>query len=298
MHTDFHEDRLHDYTDDELARYIVASPRIEPISSVFLLSRNLLAKHYKPPLAEDTVKAIENALQLGIPAPRIQRVVQYNGNAYCIIDRIQGTTLEAMWTKLGWLATANLALQLRRSIHLMRSITSTTAGSLATGECRSFWLEDRYGLPARASPKDITYFIRFWAGFISIRTAMKAATQGSVNSKCRIPSRVDTLVFTHHDLAPRNILLDPSGRLWLIDWDYAGFYPIFFEYASIHNFHIPQNWGFFARLRWNLFVWAAAGRYRREASVLEQIRWKFTRWPVGRRFELLQNGGPSRRPAS
>lgn len=298
MNLDFRDDLLQDYSEAELAHHIKASPRFAPTSSIFLLSATLLAKHYEPPLIEDMVKATDVARQLGIRAPCIKRIITHEGNAYCIMERIRGTTLEEIWMKLGWFITIKLALQLRCFINLLRSAKSSTAGSLSTGECRSFWLEDHYGLPARSGPEYVTSFIQFWVNFTSIRKAIEAATQGSVDPKRRISSVAQTFVLTHHDLAPRNILLDTSGHLLLIDWDYAGFYPIYFEYASMQNFHTPQDWDLFTRLRWNLFSWIAVGRYEQDARVLRQIRSKFTRFAAGRRFQLLKKGGPSRRPVS
>ena len=105
-------------------------------------------------------------------------------------------------------------------------------------------------------------------------------------------------VLTHHDLAPRNLLLSPSGELWLLDWDLAGFYPIYFEYASMYNFIIPHTWGLFARWRWYLFTWIAAGSYRRDYEALASMRSRFTRFRAGRRFELLNVGWHSRRRVS
>ena len=40
------------------------------------------------------------------------------------------------------------------------------------------------------------------------------------------------LVFTHHNLTPRNVILSDKGRLWLLDWDYLGFYQIGVKYVS------------------------------------------------------------------
>ncbi|MCJ1259908.1 hypothetical protein MMC24_007747 [Lignoscripta atroalba] len=229
MSLSFEDDLLQSYSDDELAHLILDSPRLTPISRVFLLSANLLVKNYQPHLVEDTARAMDVAHELGIRVPCFKRTVKYKANAYCIMERIKGTTLEEAWAGLSWFSTIRLALQLRRFIKLLRSVTSPTAGSLATGECRSFWLEDRYGLPARSSPEAVTSFIRFWVGFVNIRKAMKAAAEGPEHPKGRVPPTAKTFVFTHHDLAPRNILLDPSGKLWLLDWDYAGFYPSYFE---------------------------------------------------------------------
>ncbi|KAF2785864.1 kinase-like protein [Melanomma pulvis-pyrius CBS 109.77] len=298
MGTEFHDDLLQDYSEAELLHHIRASPRHASTPTIYLLSATLLAKIYEPSLIEDVIKTTEVVRQLGIRAPCIKRTIIYERDAFCVMERIQGATLEEMWTRLSWCMTIKIAFQLRHFVKLLRSMTSSTAGSLATGECLSFWLEDRYGLPARSRAEDIAYFIQFWMNFVSIRKEIEAATQVSADAKRHISPIARTFIFTHHDLAPRNLIVDSSGQLWLIDWDYAGFYPIYFEYASLQNFHTPEDWGLFTRLRWNLFSWIAVGRYEQDADVLRLIRFKFTRFAVGRRFELLAKGGPSRIPVS
>ncbi|KAL5512347.1 hypothetical protein ACEPAG_3339 [Sanghuangporus baumii] len=55
------------------------------------------------------------------------------------------------------------------------------------------------------------------------------------------------LVFTHMDLHPRNIILGDDGQLWIIDWNDAGWYPSWFEAASMIGFaksrsDIPSSW--------------------------------------------------------
>jgi Phosphotransferase enzyme family len=296
MSSSFQDDLLQSYSDDELVHHIHNSPRLAPMSRVYLLSTNLLAKCIDLELVEDSVTAMDVAHELGVRVPSVKRTVQSKAGAYCIMERIKGTTLEEAWAGLSWFSTIQLALQLRRFIKLLRSVTSLTAGSLATGECWSFWLEDRYGLPARSSPEAITSFIQFWVDFVSIRRAKKAAAEGAGHPKGRVPPTAKTLLFTHHDLAPRNLLLDSSGQLWLLDWDYAGFYPSYFEYASMQNFFKPQDWTWLAQLRWYLFTWIAVGRSERAANVLELIRSRFIRSRVGRRFEILENRAPFRYP--
>ena len=48
----------------------------------------------------------------------------------------------------------------------------------------------------------------------------------------RPPSAASTLVFGHNDLLPAN-LIDDGSRLWLIDWDYAGFNSPLFDLANL-----------------------------------------------------------------
>ena len=300
MQMNFQDELLQVYSDDELIRLIHASPMSASFSGVFWLSENLVAKHYKLDEFEDSTRATEIAVQLGVRVPDVKRLIRLQQDTYCIMDRIRGPTLEQAWPELGWIHTLRLALQLRRWIGSLRSVTSNVAGSLVTGKCRSFWLEDRYGLPSWASVRDIASFLNFWTKFVSIRNEVQAAkNKASEAAKDLRPSfSPESLVLTHHDLAPRNMLLDTGGSLWLIDWEYSGFYPEFFEYAGMHNFAEFHRWCFFCRMRWYLFTLIAAGRYDRERKLLQWIRSKFTRFSAGRRFELLRNGGPTAKPVS
>lgn len=44
----------------------------------------------------------------------------------------------------------------------------------------------------------------------------------------------------------------------------------------------------------SLFAWFTVARFEREREVLEHIRYKFTRFAVGRRFEILAGEYPAR----
>ncbi|OJD16606.1 hypothetical protein AJ78_03246 [Emergomyces pasteurianus Ep9510] len=102
------------------------------------------------------------------------------------------------------------------------------------------------------------------------------------------------LVFTHQDLAPRNMIVDERCQLWLLDWDYSGWYPVYFEYASMQNFDVPSNWRWIDRFRWKLFSWITVGLFPKEHRALEQAKMRFTRYPLGRKNEVLQDGAPAR----
>lgn len=293
---DFNDDSLLSCSDAEVYRRILASPPLEERSRLSLLSNNLLAKHYKSDSIDDEVRTNELACNLGIPVPSVKRTLIDGPDACIIMERVAGETLEAQWPNLSWWTSMRIAIKLRRYVQLLRSLTSSGAGSLTSGECRSFWLDDRFGLPVRCSSEDITNFIRFWVGFKSIRTAMleaKQPTAPSVPSTVYVPAST-TLVFTHHDLTPRNILVNSQGQLCILDWEFSGFYPIYFEYAAMMNFHYPHHWGWFARFRWRLLAWLVAGRWESQRHVLEKIRWKFTRFSHGRRFAILYKGVKSR----
>jgi len=43
------------------------------------------------------------------------------------------------------------------------------------------------------------------------------------------------LVLTHQDLNMRNLIVGDDGRLWVIDWAWAGFYPRWFEFVAMRR---------------------------------------------------------------
>lgn len=75
------------------------------------------------------------------------------------------------------------------------------------------------------------------------------------------------LVLTHLDLHPHNILLDREGRVWLIDWEYAGFYPQWFEYVVMQD-----NWEILGQ--WSRQITALiAGFYHQQTRFIASIGW-------------------------
>ncbi|KAI9726870.1 MAG: hypothetical protein M1834_001468 [Cirrosporium novae-zelandiae] len=243
MDSDFDEEQLLSYFSADLVRYILKSPPLPSSHRVSFLSSNFVVKQSLPKNAEDDVRAMNMARQLGIRVPSMKRTIEIGNNVYFIMERINGVTLEDSWVQIGWIATIRLAIQLRQFVRRLRSVTSSTAGSLSSGECRSFWLDDRYNLPLHSTPEVIMSFIKFWIGFSPSMMRRPVPKQVAPCSQQYLPRTPTSLVFTHHDLAPRNIIVDNCGHLWLLDWEYSGWYPIYFEYASMQNSHVPQNWG-------------------------------------------------------
>jgi hypothetical protein len=63
------------------------------------------------------------------------------------------------------------------------------------------------------------------------------------------------LVFTHGDLHPSNLILDPKGHLWVIDWEDSGYYPVWFESLGMVRYErdMPRSW--------NRWYWFMVGKY-------------------------------------
>lgn len=41
------------------------------------------------------------------------------------------------------------------------------------------------------------------------------------------------MVLTHNDLIMRNVIVGRDGKLWLVDWEWTGFYPPYFEQIAM-----------------------------------------------------------------
>ncbi|KIM35820.1 hypothetical protein M413DRAFT_449561 [Hebeloma cylindrosporum] len=75
------------------------------------------------------------------------------------------------------------------------------------------------------------------------------------------------LVFTHGDISPYNVRLGKDGTVWLLDWQAAGAYPQWFEYANMMAYDVDDpEWGWPRGFRW--FIPFIAGWYRKQLSFL------------------------------
>ncbi|KAI0861793.1 hypothetical protein F4860DRAFT_475081 [Xylaria cubensis] len=244
----------------------------------------------------DAMLAIELARSINVRTPRVRRTVQVEDFYECIFDRVQGVNLMDAWIDLGWISTIRLGFQLRWMIQNMRSQRSPTAGSLGTGIVRTFWMEDMYGIPLRASSYTIMSLVNFWYNAGSFTKESKK-TKEQHQTTCEGPLKLSQpLVFTHHDLAPRNLMIDSAGDLNIVDWDFAGWYPPFFEHAGMYNFWPQKNWGWIGVLRWKLFTWIATGFYSKEKDVLSNGQRKSIRFPAARRFNIQAGVTPATEP--
>ncbi|KAI9755127.1 MAG: hypothetical protein M4579_004393 [Chaenotheca gracillima] len=55
--------------------------------------------------------------------------------------------------------------------------------------------------------------------------------------------RSNLSVFTHSDMAPRNIMIDEDHRITgILDWEAAGWYPDYWEYVNIWKPSVDRDW--------------------------------------------------------
>ncbi|MGC1428654.1 MAG: phosphotransferase family protein [Albidovulum sp.] len=90
-----------------------------------------------------------------------------------------------------------------------------------SGPAACFWVFHVIRDYARTLQAKSSRFAADLPGYVKASDALEAA---------QLPLPI---VFGHHDLLPANLLEDRAGRLWLIDFEYAGFGTAMFDLAGV-----------------------------------------------------------------
>lgn len=133
------------------------------------------------------------------------------GRGYLVMEYIEGRVIDP-------LDDPELIAKVARVLDHFCSITANRPGSLWGGPCRGLLWPDSEDLNFEDKGQMERWFnSRLFAG------------EGKVSF------RDCDLVLCHLDIAPRNIIWQPDGRICLVDWASAGFYPRLFEYWAQWN---------------------------------------------------------------
>ena len=220
-----------------------------------------------------------------IPIPTIHRHWRcpVSRRAYIAMDYIRGDTLETAWPSLSPEQQLWIGQTLRGYVEQLRAVPPPPGWSGAPGPfeqsnqpmpCPPMWIFSEDGAGPFNSYADMTRW------FDIRRTRLLLHFYQHLKPSEELPDidmfdNAEPLVMSHGDLNMRNILLerDPiSGqylnKVWLIDWDFAGFYPPAFEYSFMLGVQgLPQSWVNYVPL--------VAGPYQRQYEYFEFLNHGF-----------------------
>ncbi|KAL5522297.1 hypothetical protein ACEPAF_2154 [Sanghuangporus sanghuang] len=182
-----------------------------------------------------------------VPVPMHERVFHGWISNYLVQEYIPGRVLLDIWSQLGWWMRLRVVVTLRFYIHELRSISSRAGPPPFPGP------PSNDGAPKKCTGR---LFTDDGAGPFHSYSEMSQWYQNQLLLVQRWRKEgLDSapfddsgpLVFTHMDLHPRNIILGDDGQLWIVDWTHAGWYPSWFESASMTRFakprsDIPSSW--------------------------------------------------------
>jgi aminoglycoside phosphotransferase (APT) family kinase protein len=82
-------------------------------------------------------------------------------------------------------------------------------------------------------------------------------------------THLPSVVFTHSDLAPRNIILSNNRVSGIIDWEQSGWWPYWWEYVkALYSIQLYGD----ERVEWIRFVESVLDVYDEEKTINEEIR--------------------------
>ncbi|QSS58188.1 hypothetical protein I7I51_07611 [Histoplasma capsulatum] len=197
------------------------------------LSRTLVLKggELVRPCEAEIMKLVE--AKTSISVPKVHRVLNiktqdtfFGCHCYFIMDFIEGDIIQDCWEDLSQAQREDVVSQVASIFLALQSAqVPQQPGPVDCQFCKAkgCWFSDIGGGPFR----DVTAMEAWFNRKLEICQSFKQAPD-------TVPLfSFDKLVLTHQDIALRNLILDPKGKVWLIDWGDAGIYPEGFEYAAL-----------------------------------------------------------------
>lgn len=268
-------------SDGEILELAGKASKLQSNSAIFQLTPRTVAKASQD-VDEDASDAPEaNALNLvfaktTIPVPRVRRVVKRKWDYLIVMDYVKGPTLAEVWSTFSLWKKIRVAFTLRRYVRQLRRLKASPAtppGPLSAQGPRTCESPIFGQVQSHRGP---------FASYAELSTFFNERCKMALDAK-RVPeddmSRKELfddsspLVLTHQDLNPRNIIVGADGRLWVIDWAWAGYYPPWFEYVAMQRqMENEKDIGFNDRFWEHMIPFTCGPYFRQERWLLKMSR--------------------------
>lgn len=177
-----------------------------------------------------------------IPIPEPLGMLRLNGIVLIFMSYQPGDTLTNVWRTLDKAQKASIQEQLDKILTDLRSLPftpGTALGGIGGEGCKDVRRHLRRSNQPITTIDEFDQFL-----FKGYRTGGNAFL--SLMNELRPPASSCRIVFTHGDLRPDNITVEVAedrGYIvtGLIDWEYSGFYPEYYEAAKTTNCLSPYE---------------------------------------------------------
>lgn len=138
-----------------------------------------------------------------------------------LMERIPGKVLADCWSDLGWWKRFRISCTLRSYFAQLRRLSSHITGPPTQPGTASGALFDMITFGTFRSLDAFQY----WCHIVALDGDLLFPDQhkDNVPPPWFTDQELGNWVFTPGDLHQCNLILGDDGRLWVIDWDYAGF---------------------------------------------------------------------------
>lgn len=218
------------------------------------------------------------ASQTTIPIPYVNRIlITPDGECgFLEMEYIEGVDLYEIWPTASWFTRLKIIWTLRGYIRQLRRVKppfpEVPGPVSADGEphpCFGLSGSIDNGIGPFATYNNLAIH------FDMMRGIALNHPQVSALPPFRITDYFDTswpLVFTHGALHLKNLRMGRDGTLWLLDWDWAGMYPLWFESWKLHNDYVAGDAAsHYAPRSFTWFYWFMAGWYPRQTRFMDMV---------------------------
>ena len=146
---------------------------------------------------------------------------------YILMGYVEGTVLSELWPDMDEEVRRKARLQIVDFIQQLHSTVVDSPGPIGGDVCNGAVFTDYGAGPFKSIDGLKAWFNERLAVCIQFGQRLEMPPFSS--------SDLQLLVLCHMDLFPRNMILDPMGKVWLLDWGYAGGYPAHFEQAVLRG---------------------------------------------------------------
>ncbi|KAI5357004.1 putative aminoglycoside phosphotransferase, protein kinase-like domain superfamily [Septoria linicola] len=155
-------------------------------------------------LAEEG-RALQFAHSIDLPVPAVQEVRAVGQGATIVMDFVDGECLEEAWPLMGADQKRSIAEQLVVARLAIAADMQTTPGGPFNNEAEfnEFVLDSLQGTPS--------------------------LIRSTISDTFNVDNRI---VFTHGDLSSRNLIVKEGHVHALLDWEFSGWYPEYWEYVN------------------------------------------------------------------
>lgn len=162
-----------------------------------------------------------------IPIPRITEVYDDGDCQHLVMEYVAGEPLEVVWRAMTAERRQNIVKQLTSYVNQLRNLVPQVPGLVGSTTLSSGY-DHRLGGNRFGPFQNIADFHTF------VRRGTPVDAWNETVS--RVHSRSDSyeVKFTHGDLCPNNILVDNGRITAIIDWEFAGWFPEYWEYTKMH----------------------------------------------------------------
>ena len=164
-----------------------------------------------------------------VPVPKVLEAYIDSESKHALIkmEYIQGKPLDDVWDSYDEEQKKNITAQLKQIMAELRQIPGEFIGSLDGTYC-----EDQIFSNEPGCYGPFQSVAAFHEGLVNALKARGSNTWTDMVIQFIHELPQCEIVLTHNDLAPRNILVREAKVVAIVDWEFSGFYPAYWEYVK------------------------------------------------------------------